>query len=58
SLLTNLVPVFTNANWLAWYPQMESFLMAQGLYYVITDECPSPNEENEMTTPVTSPSGT
>ncbi|KAF9224997.1 hypothetical protein BS17DRAFT_827695 [Gyrodon lividus] len=46
SLLTNLVPVFTGANWLAWYPQMESFLMAQGLCYVITEECPSPNAEN------------
>ncbi|KAF9218286.1 hypothetical protein BS17DRAFT_834795 [Gyrodon lividus] len=45
SLLTNLVPVFTGTNWLAWYPQMELSLMAQGLYYVITDKCPSPNEQ-------------
>ncbi|KAF9225112.1 hypothetical protein BS17DRAFT_765756 [Gyrodon lividus] len=49
SLLTNLVLIFTGANWLAWYPQMESFLMAQGLYYVITDECPSPTEDNYNT---------
>ncbi|KAF9226998.1 hypothetical protein BS17DRAFT_695187 [Gyrodon lividus] len=52
SLLPNLVPVFTSANWLAWYPQMESFPMTQGLYYVITDERPSPNEENNNTTDI------
>ncbi|KAF9220159.1 hypothetical protein BS17DRAFT_821035 [Gyrodon lividus] len=52
SLLTNLIPVFIGANWLAWYPLMELFLMAQGLYYVITDECPSPNEENDNATDI------
>ncbi|KAF9228258.1 hypothetical protein BS17DRAFT_850632 [Gyrodon lividus] len=53
SLLTNLVPIFTGANWLAWYPQMESFLIAQGLYHVITDKCPLPNEEDDNTTNLT-----
>ncbi|KAF9223492.1 hypothetical protein BS17DRAFT_655243, partial [Gyrodon lividus] len=53
SLLTNLVPVFTGTNWLAWYPQMELFLMAQGLYHIITDKCPSPNEEDDNTTDIT-----
>ncbi|KAF9218673.1 hypothetical protein BS17DRAFT_822603 [Gyrodon lividus] len=52
SLFTNLVPVFISANWLAWYRQMELFLMAQGLYYVITDKYPSPNEENDNTTDI------
>ncbi|KAF9220477.1 hypothetical protein BS17DRAFT_848928 [Gyrodon lividus] len=53
SLLTNLIPVFTGANWLAWYPQMELFLMAQGLYHILTYECPSPNEEDDNTTNIT-----
>ncbi|KAF9224712.1 hypothetical protein BS17DRAFT_701849 [Gyrodon lividus] len=53
SLLTNLIPIFTGANWLAWYPQMELFLMAQGLYHIINNECPLPNEEDDNTTNIT-----
>src|SRR5215475_8661213 len=40
SALTQLVPVFTGDKFQEWTTMMESYLMAQGQWYVVSDDAP------------------
>ena len=43
----SLVPLLTGPNYQSWAPLMNSFLLSQGQWLVITKECPSVGTKTE-----------
>ena len=48
--LTTLVPVLTGPNYTSWAPIMQSFLMSQGQWKVLTNPPPDPIKETPVDT--------